>query len=83
MLTLHHVEYRVSSIRVRLDLSATSLEVLSGKLWSYEMEREHRSIIYRPGSVDNKNPALEKTTALVAHKPTTREINGKKPNTGK
>lgn len=44
-----------------------SLEIIYIKLRTYEIEREQRSIIYRPDYVDNKNLALVKTSALVAH----------------
>ena len=40
-----------------------------GKLRTYEMEQEHRVIIYGSGTVDNKNTALLKTTALVVTEP--------------
>ena len=67
MLTLpHHVEHRVSSIRERDDFNTMSLEKLYGKLKTYEMEQEQRVIIYGQGTVDSKNAALQKTTALVA-----------------
>ena len=67
MLTLpHHVEHRVSSIRERDDFNTMSLEKLYGKLKTYEMEHEQRVIIYGQGTVDSKNAALQKTTALVA-----------------
>ena len=46
-----------------------SLEKLYGKLRTYEMEQEQRVIIYGSGTVDSKNTALLKTTALVATEP--------------
>ena len=42
-----------------------SIERLYGKLKTHDMEQEQRQIIYGPGTVDNKNTAMLKTTALV------------------
>ena len=70
MLTLpSHVEHKAQSIRERDDFNQMSLEKLYGKLKTYEMEQEQRAIIYGSGTVDSKNAALQKTTALVAAEP--------------
>ena len=70
MLTLpYHVEHKISAIRERDDIHTMSLEKLYGKLRTYEMEQEQRVIIYGSGTVDSKNTALLKTTALVATEP--------------
>ena len=66
MLTLpSHLEHKISSIRERDDINEMSIERLYGKLKTHEMEQEQRQIIYGPGTVDSKNTALLKTTALV------------------
>ena len=66
MLTLpSHIEHKISSIRERDDINDMSIERLYGKLKTHEMEQEQRQIIYGPGTVDNKNTTLLKTTALV------------------
>ena len=50
MLTLpYHVEHKISSIHERDDIHTMSLEKLYGKLRTYEMEQEHRVIIYGSG----------------------------------
>lgn len=75
MLTLpHHVEHRASSIRERIDFNTMSLEMIYGKLRTYEMEQEQRVISYGPGTVDSKNTALLKTTALVVQEPAKPEV---------
>ena len=80
MLTLtHHVEHKISAIRERDDIHTMSLEKLYGKLRTYEMEQEHRVIIYGSGTVDNKNTSLLKTTALVATEPKDVVIKDEKP----
>ena len=66
MLTLpSHLEHKISSIRERYDINDISIERLYGKLKTHEMEQEQRQIIYGPGTVDNKNTSMLKTTALV------------------
>ena len=55
----------ISSIIERDDINDISIKILYGKLKTHEMEEEQRQIIYGPGTVDTKNTALLKTTALV------------------
>ena len=70
MLTLpYHVEHKISTIYERDYVHTMSLERLYGKMRTYEMEQEHRVIIYGSGIFDSKNTALLKTTALVATEP--------------
>ncbi|KAK1363912.1 CCHC-type domain-containing protein [Heracleum sosnowskyi] len=75
MMTLpHHVEHKSSSIRERIDFTKMPLEMIYGKLKTYEMEQEQRVIIYGPGILDNKNSALARSAALVVNEPTTSDI---------
>lgn len=60
-----------------------SLNVIYGKLKTYELEQDYRAIIYRIGSVNNISLALAKTTALVAHLPETSEVKVTSPKAGK
>ena len=84
MLTLpHHIEHRVTSIRERDDFATMSLERLFGKLKTYEMEQEQRSIIYGTGTVESKNLALAKSAALVVHDTNTVEGKVQTSSTGK
>lgn len=53
------------------------------KLMTYDMNKEQRTIIYGPGSVNNKNLALTKTTTLVDHEPTTFKVKGETSKIGK
>lgn len=50
------------------------MDIFYGKLKTYELEQEHRAIIYEPGSIDNKSLALAKIIALVAHVPETSKV---------
>ena len=43
------------------------------------MEKEQRQIIYGPGTVDNKNTTLLKTTTIVVKDVAETEIKTKKP----
>ncbi|KAK1365672.1 hypothetical protein POM88_041233 [Heracleum sosnowskyi] len=84
MMTLpHHVEHKSSSIRERIDFTMMSLEMIYGKLKTYEMEQEQRVIIYGPGTVDNKNTVLARSAALVVNEPTTSDIQVQTPRAGK
>ena len=56
-----------------------SIERLYGKLKTHEMEQEQRQIIYGPGTVDNKNTSLLKTTALVVRNVDETETRVEKP----
>ncbi|KAK1402379.1 hypothetical protein POM88_001984 [Heracleum sosnowskyi] len=83
MMTLpHHVEHKSSSIRERIDFTKMSLEMIFGKLKTYEMEQEQRVIIYGPGTVDNKNNALARSAALVVDEPTNSDIQVQTPRAG-
>ena len=80
MLTLpSHLEHKISSIRERDDINEMSIERLYGKLKTHEMEQEQRQIIYGPGTVDNKNTALLKTTTLVVRDVDETESRVEKP----
>ncbi|KAK1379987.1 hypothetical protein POM88_026731 [Heracleum sosnowskyi] len=84
MMTLpHHVEHKSSSIRERIDFTKIPLEMIYGKLKTYEMKQEQRVIIYGPGTVDNKNSALARSAALVVDEPTTSDIQVQTPKAGK
>ncbi|KAK1382405.1 hypothetical protein POM88_020140 [Heracleum sosnowskyi] len=75
MMTLpHHVEHKSSSIRERIDFTKMPLEMIYGKLKTYEMEQEQRVIIYGSGTVDSKHNALVRSAALVVDEPITSEI---------
>lgn len=83
MLTLpYHVEHKSQSIRERDNFNTMSLEKLFGKLKTYEMEQEQRAIIYGPGTVEGKNAALQKTTALFVKEPLALEANTDKTSAG-
>ena len=56
-----------------------SIERLYGKLKTHEMEQEQRQTIYGPGTVDSKNTALLKTTALVVKDVAETETKTEKP----
>ena len=80
MLTLpSHLEHKISSIRERDDINEMSIERLYGKLKTHEMEQEQRQIIYGPGTVDNKNTTLLKTTSLVVRDVDETESRVEKP----
>ena len=80
MLTLpSHLEHKILSIRERDDINDMSIERLYGKLKTHEMEQEQRQIIYGPGTVDIKNTALLKTTALVVRNVDETETRIEKP----
>ncbi|KAK1398445.1 hypothetical protein POM88_008308 [Heracleum sosnowskyi] len=84
MMTLpHHVEHKSSSIRERIDFTKMVLEMIYGKLKTYEMEQEQRVIIYGQGTVDNKSTALARSAALVVDEPTTSEVQVQIPRAGK
>ena len=55
------------------------MEILYGKLKTYEMEQEQRQIIYGPGIVDSKNTNLLKTTTLVVKDVAMTETRIEKP----
>ncbi|KAK1365621.1 hypothetical protein POM88_041182 [Heracleum sosnowskyi] len=65
------------------DFTKMSLEMIYGKLKTYEMEQEQRVIIYGPGTVDNKHNALVRSAALVVDEPTTSDIQVQTPRAGK
>ncbi|KAK1364596.1 hypothetical protein POM88_040157 [Heracleum sosnowskyi] len=84
MMTMpHHVEHKSSSIRERIDFTKMSLEMIYGKLKTYEMEQEQRVIIYGSGTVENKHNALVRSAALVVDEPITSEIQVQTPRAGK
>ncbi|KAK1379442.1 hypothetical protein POM88_026186 [Heracleum sosnowskyi] len=83
MMLPHHVEHKSSSIRERIDFTKMSLEMIYGKLKTYEMEQEQRVIIYGSGTVDNKHNALARSAALVVDEPTTSDIQVQTPRAGK
>ncbi|KAK1358538.1 CCHC-type domain-containing protein [Heracleum sosnowskyi] len=84
MMTLpHHVEHKSSSIRERIDFTKMSLEMIYGKLKTYEMEQEQRVIIYGSGTVDSKHNALVRSAALVVDEPITSEIQVQTQRAGK
>ncbi|KAK1378134.1 hypothetical protein POM88_024878 [Heracleum sosnowskyi] len=84
MMTLpHHVEHKSSSIRERIDFTKMPLEMIYGKLKTYEMEQEQRVIIYGSGTVDSKHNALVRSAALVVDEPITSEIQVQTPRAGK
>ena len=56
-----------------------SIESLYGKLKTHKMEQEQRHIIYGPGTVDDKNTTLLKTTALVVRNVDETETRVEKP----
>ena len=56
-----------------------SIERLYGKLNTHKMEQDQRQVIYGPGTVDNKNTTLLKTTALVMKDVVETETRTKKP----
>ena len=75
MLTLpYSLEYKNTSIRERIDFVSMPLDVIYGKLKTYELEQEQRAIIYGPGTIGSKSTALAKTTALVAREPETSDL---------
>ncbi|KAK1356538.1 hypothetical protein POM88_049794 [Heracleum sosnowskyi] len=83
MMTLPgHVEHKSSSIRERIDFIKIPLEMIYGKLKTYEMDQEQRVIIYGPGTVDNKNTALASSAAPVVNEPTTSDIEVQTPRAG-
>ena len=83
MMTLpHHVEHKSSSIRERIDFTTMSLEMIYGKLKTYEMEQDQRVTIYGQGTVD-KSTALTRSSALVVSEPTTSEVEVQTPRAGK
>ena len=80
MLTLpSHLEQKISSIREKDYINEISIERLYGKLKTREMEQEKRHIIYGPGTMDSKNTALLKTTALVVKDVVLMETRIEKP----
>ncbi|KAK1378017.1 hypothetical protein POM88_024761 [Heracleum sosnowskyi] len=83
MMTLpHHVEQKSSSIRERIYFTKMSLEMIYGKLKTYEMEQEQRVIIYGPGTVDNNHNALVRSATLVVDEPATSDIQVQTPRAG-
>ena len=80
MLTLpSHLDHKISSIRERDDINDMSIERLYGKLKTHKMEQEQRQIIYGTWTVDSKNTALLKTTALVVRNADETESRVEKP----